>query len=535
MRLPVVAIVGRPNVGKSSLFNMLAGKRISIVDPTAGVTRDRVTYTLEVGDRYIELMDTGGMGIQDMDNLTEDVERQIRTAMEQASLILFVVDMREGVVPLDEIVAAKLRTLNKPIIFVANKADEEKIDIGVGDLFRLGYGNPIPVSANSKRGRGELLFAIHEKLPSDTTMVEPVKPELKVAIVGRRNVGKSTFINSLAEAERVIVSEIPGTTRDSVDVRFERDGKVFVAIDTAGVRKRSSLANSIEFYSLHRAERSIRRADVVLHFFDPRLRVSRVDKQLTQYILDQHKPAIFVVNKWDLAKEKMPTGKWADYLRKIFPMLDYVPIAFITALQGKNVYRVLNLAQELHKQAGRRAKTGELNRVLAQAMLTNGPPLRGKRIPKLYYAAQVAANPPTIVMVTNVPESFERTYLRYLMRTVRDHFNFHEVPLRFILKSKAETASYSDRKAFIAAEVQSLLKNEQTTEIPALSDESFVDDFHPQLASGPEEDDEDMPPPPEAEEGEVVVPAKKTSQRTSEMPAYGPKKKKKPKSDTWDL
>ena len=523
MKLPVVAIVGRPNVGKSSLFNMLAGKRISIVDPTAGVTRDRVGYTLELGDRYVELMDTGGVGIVDSDDLAEDVERQIRTAMEAASVVLFVVDIRDGVMPLDEVVAERLRVLGKPVIFVANKADEMKIDAGVGELFRLGYGAPVCVSANSKRGRDDLLFAIREKLPPDSPAVAPVAPELKIAIVGRRNVGKSTFINSLAQAERVIVSEVAGTTRDSVDVRFERDGKAFVAIDTAGVRKKKSLANDIEFYSLHRAERSIRRADVVLHFFDPRLRVSRVDKQLTEYVIKHHKPAVFVVNKWDLAKDQMPTEKWADYLRKVFAMLDFVPIAFVTATKGKNVYRLLNLAQELHKQAGRRAKTGELNRVLKQAMLDNTPPVRNNRVPKLYYAAQVAAHPPTMVLVANDPDLFDNTYIKYLTKRVRDSFAFGEVPLRFIFKTKGEASAYSDRQEFLAAEREALRADELTDEIPQLANEPPIDPLD--AVTVEDEGDYDFPddgrPQPKPEPTFTPEPVKK--------------KKKKPKSDTWDV
>jgi GTPase len=526
MKLPVVAIVGRPNVGKSSLFNMLAGKRISIVDPTAGVTRDRVSYTLELGDRFIELMDTGGMGIEDMDNLTEDVERQIRVAIGEASLVLFVVDMRDGVMPLDELVAERLRVLNKPVIFVANKADEPKIDAGIGELFRLGYGEPICVSANSKRGRDELLFAISEKLPADTTTVAPTNPDLKIAIVGRRNVGKSTFINSLAQAERVIVSEVAGTTRDSVDVRFERDGKAFVAIDTAGVRKKKSLANDIEFYSMHRAERSIRRADVVLHLFDPRLRVSRVDKQLTEYVIQHHKPAIFVVNKWDLARDKIPTEKWSDYLRKVFAMLDYVPIAFITANKGKNVYRLLNLAQELHKQSGKRAKTGELNRVLKQAMLDNNPPMRNNRVPKIFYAAQVSTHPPTIVIVTNAPDLFDNTYIKYLTKRVRDSFAFGEVPVRFILKTKGEASAYSDRKEFIAAERAALLASEQTEEIPALADEPPVDELD--AVTVEDEGDFDFNSPEQPAEKPPKSPPAFQSEPLR-------KKKKKPKSDTWDV
>jgi GTP-binding protein len=441
MRLPVVAIVGRPNVGKSSLFNMLVGRRISIVDPTAGVTRDRVSTILEHDGRFFELVDTGGMGIQDADNLTADVERQIRHAIEAAAVVLFVVDVREGVTPLDEEVAARLRRLNKPIIFVANKADEPKLDAHVADLFRLGYGFPIVASANNKRGRDDLLDAILDKLPEEGSDDAPTAVALKLAIVGRRNVGKSTFINALADEDRVIVSEVPGTTRDSVDVRFVRDGKTFIAIDTAGVRKKASLANDIEFYSLHRAERSIRRADVVLHFFDARVRIGRVDKQLAEYIIEHHKPAIFVVNKWDLVRHAMETERMAEYVRRVFPMLDYVPIAFVTAKRGKNAFRVLNLAQQLHKQAGQRVPTGALNRIIQAAMESNPPPIRLNRQAKVYYTAQVTTHPPTVALVTNGPDLFDDTYLRYLTKVLRDASPFGEVPIKFVLRTRGDSSS----------------------------------------------------------------------------------------------
>ncbi|MGL4419922.1 MAG: ribosome biogenesis GTPase Der [Gemmataceae bacterium] len=470
MALPIVAIVGRPNVGKSSLFNMLAGRRISIVDPTAGVTRDRITTTIDVEGHFFDLMDTGGMGIVDTDNLTEDVERQIQTAIESASLILFVVDIRDGVVPLDQHVAERLRILNKPVIFVANKADEDRLDANAPELFRLGWGAPILVSANSKRGQMELAAAIREALPQAGTEA-PRDPAIKVAIVGRRNVGKSTFINAVAEADRVIVSEVPGTTRDSIDVRFERGGTSYLAIDTAGVRKRTSLANNIEFYSLHRAERSIRRADVVLHFMDARMRIGRVDKQLAEYILENHKPAVFVINKWDLVRHAMETERMADYIRKVFPMLDYVPIAFVTAKQGKNAIRVLNLASQLHKQSGYRIPTGELNRILRAAMDASAPPvIRYNRLPKVYYAAQVAGHPPTVALVTNGPDLFEGTYLRYLTKTLRDSGPFGEVPIKMILRTRGDTGGGGSKVPVAADE-------DGTDIIPALADEPEMEEI----------------------------------------------------------
>jgi GTP-binding protein len=448
---PVVAIVGRPNVGKSSLFNWLAGRRIAIVDPTAGVTRDRVSTLLEVGDRTVELIDTGGMGISDVDNLTAQIERQIQAGIDSADVLLFVVDARDGLVPLDYDVAERLRAAGKPVLLVANKCDVPALETDAAEFHKLGFGKLLHVSALQNRGKAELLKNIEERLPPPSfDEAPPGEVVLKLAIVGRRNTGKSTFINCLAESERVIVSEVPGTTRDSIDVRFERDGKVYLAIDTAGVRRKKSLASDIEFYSLHRAERSIRRADVVLLFLDAPEPISKVDKQLAEYILQQHKPAIFVVNKWDLLKGKMPTGRLADYIQKTFPSLEHVPIAFITAKSGKNVQAVLNLAQALHKQAGARVSTGELNRVVRQALLANPPPLRQNRRAKVFYATQAATNPPTIVLFTNGPDLFDNTYLRYLLRTFRDQLPFQEVTIKLELRARA----HGDGQAADEAEEQ---------------------------------------------------------------------------------
>lgn len=520
MALPVVAIVGRPNVGKSSLLNMLAGRRISIVDPTAGVTRDRISTVLDHENHYFELMDTGGMGIKDTDNLTEDVERQIRVAIDSASVVLFVVDIRDGVVPLDQEVAKRLRVLNKPVIFVANKADEPKLDANVGDLFRLGYGFPILASANSRRGKEEIFNAIIEKLPGENSEDAPGNVALKLAIVGRRNVGKSTFINSLADEDRVIVSEVPGTTRDSVDVRFVRDGKTFVAIDTAGVRKKGSLASDIEFYSLHRAQRSIRRADVVLHFFDARLRIGRVDKQLTEYVIEEHKPVVFVANKWDLVRHAMETERMADYIRRVFPMLDYVPIAFVTAKKGRNAFRVLNLAQQLHKQAGLRYSTGELNRVLKMALLNNAPPIRMNRQGKVYYAAQVGTHPPTIAMVVNEPELFDDTYLRYLNKVVRDSGPFGEVPIKFVLRLRGESKHTSTTEE----------PTDEVTVPDVLSDPDILAEIPVGEASEPAPENVETRPAPSLPERPAKTP-----------PSKGKPKKTKPrkKPDTgpgvWDI
>lgn len=450
--VPVVAIVGRPNVGKSSLFNWLAGRRIAIVDPTAGVTRDRVSNLIHYKDRYFELMDTGGMGIEDIDNLTADVERQIEAAIDLADVILFVVDGRSGLVPLDEQVVARLRYIDKPIILVANKCDHEGIDTQTAEFYKLGRGKLVCVSAQQNRNKEDLLNLILSRLPERGTQEEkPQDVTMKLALVGRRNTGKSTFINALAESDRMIVSEVPGTTRDSVDVRFERDGHTFIAIDTAGVRKKRSIAGDIEFYSLTRSQRSIRRADVVLMFFDPKARISKVDKQLAEYVLEQHKPAIFVINKWD-TMVPMPTGRMATYFRATFPSLDFVPLAFTTAKEGRNVHSVLNLAQNLHKQACRRIDTSEINRVLRNCLTSNPPPMRQNRRAKILYGTQVGTNPPTIVLFVNSPDLFDNTYHRYLLKEFRDQLGaFPDIPIKLHLRKRVRENAQADPAAEEAA------------------------------------------------------------------------------------
>jgi GTP-binding protein len=439
MGVPQVVIVGRPNVGKSSLLNWLAGVRIAIVDDKPGVTRDRVTHLMCHNDRFFELVDTGGMGITDMDNLTRHIEEQINLAIDSAAVILFVVDTRDGMLPLDQDVARRLRSVKVPIVLVANKSDDERIDTQADEFYRLGTGKPLRVSTLQNRNRAVLLNLITSKLPpplADEAEEGAAEPEMKVAIVGRRNVGKSTFINTLVSAPRMIVSEVPGTTRDSVDVRFELDGKPFIAIDTPGIRRAKSRQTDIDFYSTHRAQRSIRRADVVLLFFDATQRISKVDKQLCDYIVQQFKPCIFVVNKWDQFVGTMPTEKWVRYLHDAFPTMRYAPIAFITGQTGKNVKALLNHAQMLFKQSRARVSTGQLNRMLRDAVLHSPPPPSHNREPKIYYATQVGVQPPTIVLFTNDPKLISKTYQRYLLNTFRDELSFDEVPIKLYLRRR---------------------------------------------------------------------------------------------------
>lgn len=436
MKVPQVVIVGRPNVGKSSLFNWLVSRRIAIVDNTAGVTRDRLTYLMCEEGRYFELVDTGGMGGVDADDLSAQIEQQIDFAVDSADVLLFVVDARAGLAHLDEEVARRLRYVRVPVICVANKTDAPSLDAQANEFYRLGRGKVVCTSTRENRGRQELMDSILEKLPELDLSSVPAEPTMKVAIVGRRNTGKSTFINTLVKAERMIVSEVPGTTRDSVDVHFELDGKAFIGIDTPGLRRTSSQSSDIEFYSAHRAQRSIRRADVVLLFFDATERISKVDKQLCAYIAEQYKPCIFVVNKWDLLVGSVPTEKWVAYLRDTFRTMWYVPIAFVTGQTGKNVKALLNHGQMLFKQARIRVSTADINRLLRAALEHNPPPIYRGRPAKIYYATQVGVEPPTIVLFCSEPKALGDTYRRYLLSVFRDKLPYGEVAIKLYLRKR---------------------------------------------------------------------------------------------------
>ena len=448
MPLPKVAIVGRPNVGKSSLFNWLAGRRIAIVDDVSGVTRDRVGALVPAGEdadsQFFELIDTGGVGMVDRDDLSEDVDQQIQAALEEADLILFVVDLRDGRMPLDEDVAARLRYVDKPVILVINKADEPNMDLRADEFYKLGRGTPVYVSTKQNRNKKALLDLIVEKMPADSGS-RPADEAMKVAVVGRPNTGKSTFVNTLARVERMIVSERPGTTRDSVDVRFELDGLPFVAIDTAGVRRKAKIKDDLDFYSVHRAERSIRRADVVFLFLDCTQGVARLDKQLGDYIGKQYKPVVFVINKWDQmagnpdasASEMM--NKYAHGVQHAFRTMPYAPLAFVTGKTGKNVKALLNLGQAMFKQAQRRVGTGTLNKILRAAVEAHPPSMKDNRAPKIYYATQVGTAPPTIVLFVNTPSLFDVTYQRYLLNVFRQKLPFQDIPIKLYLRARSQT------------------------------------------------------------------------------------------------
>ncbi|MBC7782578.1 MAG: ribosome biogenesis GTPase Der [Burkholderiales bacterium] len=455
MKLPVVAIVGRPNVGKSSLLNALAGRRISIVQDMPGVTRDRVSYYLWVDGKYIELVDTGGYGFVDDQGLTEHIKHQIEIAMARADMVFFVGDCTTGVTTADAEIAQLLRQQSIKTVVLVNKADGPKADPAVAEFSSLGFGNPIGISAINDRNLDQVLAAVRATVDLTDAPTEMPPPQMHIAIVGKRNAGKSTMVNAIAklyedDPQRVIVSEVPGTTRDSVDVRFEKDGKALVVIDTAGVRKmRHMVTNDIAFYSFHRAERSIRRADVVLMLIDASEPVSEPDKKLATYIAEQMKPVILVINKWDIARETLRERageKFRDtdameafgkYLGEELRFLDYAPIAFTTAKDGKNIQGVLDLAQHLYHQTNERVGTGRLNAALEAVLKERAPSAKVRAVPKVYYATQVSVAPPTIVLFVNKADYIDENYRRFVTNRFRELLPYGEVPINIQIRGRS--------------------------------------------------------------------------------------------------
>jgi GTPase len=478
---PKIVIVGRPNVGKSSLLNLLAGRRVSIVDATPGVTRDRVSTraVLPAGDDYprraVELIDTGGHGIEDVQDLTTQVEAQIARGLGEASLVLFVIDAQVGVQPLDNAVARLLRGQRgrTPVLLVANKVDGPTHEPAAQEAFSLGFGEPAMVSATTGHHKRELIERVSAML-NNATPVPGIAPApgsapgsadgdnaarstadaqadtdadegLRIAIVGKRNAGKSTLVNTLAGEERVIVSEVEGTTRDAIDVHLTVSGHVFTLIDTAGVRKRKSMQGDVEFYSYHRAMRSVRRADVVLLLIDATLPISQVDKQLALEIVKHHKPCVVVINKWDLAQAQSTQDEYTEYLDDALKGLSFAPIAFVSALKNEGTRDLLAMALNLHRQAGHRVTTGVLNRLVEQVIAEHTPPSKQGKRPRIYYVTQLAVHPPTIGLFVNDPDLFDGAYERYLLNRLRDELPYSEVPIKLLIRAREKAAMGSEK------------------------------------------------------------------------------------------
>lgn len=437
MAKPVVAIVGRPNVGKSTLFNRLAGTRISIVESEPGITRDRIYADIEWQDEKFILIDTGGIETDSDDIIISKIRQQAQLAIEEADLLLFVVDGRSGITNLDEEIAGYLRKTNKKIIMVINKVDDfSLVDEIIWQFYALGFEEMMPLSAEHGKNIGDLLEKIIENLP-EIAEEEEDSEVLNIAIVGKPNVGKSSLVNYIAGQERSIVSDIPGTTRDAIDTLVEVNGIKYNLIDTAGLRRKARIKESIEYYSVIRTLRAIDRADAVLMMIDARDGVTTQDKRIVGYAHDSGKAIVLAVNKWDLIEKDSKTME--EYKKDIYDelkFLTYAPITFISALTGQRVTEALELLEYVVDQNSLRIKTGLLNEVLEEAFLLREPPgYRGKKL-KLLYATQVGIKPPTFLLFVNDPELMHFSYERYLENALRDAFGFVGTSIRIILKKR---------------------------------------------------------------------------------------------------
>lgn len=436
MARAIVALVGRPNVGKSTLFNRMAGLRKAIVEDTPGVTRDRIYEQAEWAGREFIVVDTGGIRFEEGDILAPEVKKQSELAIEEADVIVMVVDAREGVTLEDEMVAGILRRANKPVVLAANKVEDFKKHLGYLDFYRLGLGEPIPVSAIHGMNTDELLDAVIALLPPAE---EEEKDELavRIALVGRPNVGKSSLLNRLIGEERVIVSEIPGTTRDAIDTPFQYGGNRYVLIDTAGIRRKSRIKEPTERYSVLRALRAVERSDVVLIILDATERVTEQDKKIAGFVHEAGKSNIIIVNKWDLVKKTERTMKeFDDLIREELKFLAYSPILYISALTGQRVKQVIEVVDFVAEQYWRKVPTAELNKVLREAVAVNPPPGGGKKRVNIFYITQIKTGPPSFALFVNHPEELHFSYLRYLENTLRENFGFEGTPIRLVLRQR---------------------------------------------------------------------------------------------------
>lgn len=440
MGKPIVAIVGRPNVGKSTLFNIFANSRISIVEDTPGVTRDRLYADTEWLDNEFMMVDTGGIEIMNTDKIAVSIRQQAQIAIAEADVILFVCDARAGITHEDAEVAKMLRQSKKPIVLAINKADSPKQEMEIFEFYNLGIGEPIPVSAANHLGLGDLLDAVVEKFPETSAYGEDGnEDEIKVALIGRPNVGKSSIFNTLVGEERSIVSDVAGTTRDAIDTPVIREGQKFLFIDTAGMRRKARIDEPIEKYSIIRSLRAVDRSDVVLMVIDAIDGVTEQDKKIAGYAHEAGKGIVLVVNKWDLYdKDNTSTLRYTENLRRELVFMQYAPVVFVSAMTKQRIHRLPEVIHYVAEQNAMRISTSVLNQVVEDAIAINPPPTeKGQRL-KILYSTQVKIKPPTFVIFVNEPEIMHFSYQRYLENKLREAFGFEGTPLQMIIRGKNE-------------------------------------------------------------------------------------------------
>ena len=436
MSKPLVAIVGRPNVGKSTFFNRIVGQRISIVEDTPGVARDRLYADAEWCGHSFTLIDTGGLEIKSEDVMWSHIRAQAQIAVETADVIVFMLDGKTGLTHEDYEVAAYLRKSRKPILLVVNKLDNNEQHL-LYDFYELGLGEPIGISAGQAKGLGDVLDEIVKLTGKYET--EEKEEALKIAVVGKPNAGKSSLVNKLLGYDRVIVSDIAGTTRDAIDTRIKIGDKEYILIDTAGIRRKRSVEEDLEQYSVMRSLGAVRRADVCLIVIDSSEELSEQDVKIAGYVHEQGKPSVVVMNKWDVVeKDTYTIEKYNRKLKEELKFMDYFIPTYVSAKTGKRVDNLIKLAERAYENASRRISTGLLNDVLREAILTNEPPSKnGKRL-KIYYVTEVSANPPTFVIFVNDDTLMHFSYRRYLENALRRSFDFEGTPVRLIIRNKNE-------------------------------------------------------------------------------------------------
>lgn len=436
MTKPLVAVVGRPNVGKSTFFNRIVGQRISIVEDTPGVTRDRIYADAEWCGTQFTLVDTGGLEIKSEDEMWTHIRAQAQIAVDTADLVIFMLDGKTGLTHDDYEVAAFLRKSKKPVILAVNKLDNNEQHL-LYDFYELGLGEPYGISAGQAKGLGDLLDAVAEIIGKNES--EDEDTALKIAVVGKPNAGKSSLVNKILGYNRVIVSDIAGTTRDAIDTRITLDCKDYVLIDTAGIRRKRSVEENLEQYSVMRSLAAVRRADVCLIVIDSSEELSEQDVKIAGYVHEQGKPSVVVMNKWDtIEKDTHTIEKYNKKLKEELKFMDYFMPVYVSAKTGKRVENTVALAEKAYENASRRISTGLLNDVLQEAILTNEPPSKnGKRL-KLYYITEVSANPPTFVVFVNDEKLMHFSYKRYLENALRRSFDFQGTPVRILVRNKNE-------------------------------------------------------------------------------------------------